>query len=57
MELFHSWWTALSLALFVGIWVWAFSPRRRNAFHAAERIPLEEDTAGRSHQDHHADER
>ena len=58
MELFHSWWTALSLVLFVGIWIWAFSAKRRSAFHIAERMPLEDDDkATPSRQAHQGNER
>jgi cbb3-type cytochrome oxidase subunit 3 len=31
------------IALFVGVCVWAYSTRRRAAFDAAARMPLEED--------------
>ena len=34
--------TALLLVVFVAGWAWAWSPRRRAAFDAAARIPLEE---------------
>lgn len=58
MELFHSGWTALSLMLFVGIWIWAFSGKRRDAFRAAERMPLEDDDkATPSRQAHQGNER
>ena len=36
-------WTVLVLILFVGICLWAWSGRRRKAFDAAARIPLDED--------------
>jgi cytochrome c oxidase cbb3-type subunit 4 len=35
--------TALLTVLFVGICVWAFSPRRRKQFDEMARMPLEED--------------
>jgi cytochrome c oxidase cbb3-type subunit 4 len=31
------------LIIFVGLWLWAYSSRRRPAFDAAARLPLEED--------------
>ena len=42
---FHAWWTVALLAVFVGIVVWAFGPRRRHAFEEAARIPLDDDDA------------
>ena len=36
--------TAVMMALLVGIAVWAWSSRRRDAFDAAARAPLEEDS-------------
>ena len=35
--------TALLLVLFIGGWIWAWSPARRTEFDAAARLPLEED--------------
>ncbi len=32
------------LVAFVALWVWAYSGRRRAAFAAVERLPLEDDT-------------
>ncbi|MBI5783183.1 MAG: cbb3-type cytochrome c oxidase subunit 3 [Gammaproteobacteria bacterium] len=40
---FHSWWTVLMFVLFVGIIAWAWSGRRKRAFDAAARLPLEDD--------------
>jgi cytochrome c oxidase cbb3-type subunit 4 len=34
--------TSLLLVLFVGAWVWAWSPKRKSEFDAAARLPLEE---------------
>jgi|KBSSwiStaDraftv2_1062776.scaffolds.fasta_scaffold00253_7 cbb3-type cytochrome oxidase subunit 3 len=34
------------LAMFVGLWVWAFAPKRRKSFESASLLPLEEDTRG-----------
>ncbi|MEJ1961658.1 MAG: cbb3-type cytochrome c oxidase subunit 3 [Gammaproteobacteria bacterium] len=39
--------TAILIVLFVGMWVWAFSARRRAQFDAAARLPLEEDGEAR----------
>ncbi len=36
------------LVAFVAIWLWAFSGRRRPAFEAAARMPLEDDTYQRT---------
>ena len=38
--------TAILLAVFLGGWAWAWSPRRRAAFDAAARTPLEDDASG-----------
>jgi cytochrome c oxidase cbb3-type subunit 4 len=35
--------TALLLLVFVGSWVWAWSPRRKADFDATARLPLDED--------------
>jgi cytochrome c oxidase cbb3-type subunit IV len=35
--------TAILTVLFVGVWVWAYSARRRPQFDEAARLPLEED--------------
>jgi cytochrome c oxidase cbb3-type subunit 4 len=35
--------TAILIVLFVGVWVWAYSSRRRTQFEEAARLPLEED--------------
>lgn len=35
--------SALLLLLFVAIWAWAYSARRRPGYEAAARLPLEED--------------
>lgn len=41
--LFHSIWTVVMFVLFIGIWAWAWSSRRKGAFDAAARLPLEDD--------------
>jgi len=43
--------TAIMMALLIGIALWAWSGKRREAFDAAARAPLEED-AGISGSDH-----
>lgn len=40
--------TALLLVAFVGGSLWLFSDRRKAAFDAAARLPLEDDPPGRS---------
>ncbi len=32
------------LVVFIALWLWAYSGRRRPAFEAAARLPLEDDT-------------
>jgi cytochrome c oxidase cbb3-type subunit 4 len=39
--------TAILIVLFVGMWIWAFSSRRRARFDEAARLPLEEDEGAR----------
>lgn len=36
--------TAVLLVLFLGGWVWAWSPKRRADFDAAARLPLDDST-------------
>jgi cytochrome c oxidase cbb3-type subunit 4 len=35
--------TGVLLLLFIGVCIWAFSPRRRRDFDAASRLPLDDD--------------
>ncbi|MBN8803251.1 MAG: cbb3-type cytochrome c oxidase subunit 3 [Stenotrophomonas acidaminiphila] len=35
--------TALLLVLFIGGWIWAWSPKRKREFEDAARLPLEDD--------------
>ncbi|HZX77101.1 cbb3-type cytochrome c oxidase subunit 3 [Lysobacter sp.] len=35
--------TTLLLVLFVGGWVWAWSPKRKKEFDSAARLPLDEE--------------
>ena len=37
--------TSILLVLFVGGWIWAWSPRRKADFDAAARLPLDESDA------------
>jgi cytochrome c oxidase cbb3-type subunit 4 len=39
----HSYWTIVVFVVFVGIVVWAWSGKRKQAFDEAARIPLDED--------------
>ena len=41
--LLHGLWTAILLAAFLAIVVWAWSARRRRDFEEAARLPLEDD--------------
>lgn len=34
------------LAMFVGLWIWAFAAKRRSSFESASQLPLEEDPCG-----------
>lgn len=36
--------TAVLLVLFIGGWIWAWSPARRSEFDDAARLPLEDDS-------------
>jgi cytochrome c oxidase cbb3-type subunit 4 len=38
--------TALLLVLFIGGWIWAWSPKRKQAFDEAARLPLDDGEAG-----------
>ena len=38
--------TGLLLALLIGGWMWAWSPRRKRAFDEAARLPLDDGEAG-----------
>ena len=38
--------TAVLIALFVGGWIWAWSPKRKHEFEDAARLPLEEEDQG-----------
>jgi cytochrome c oxidase cbb3-type subunit IV len=40
--------TAILTVVFVGVWIWAYSARRRPHFDEAARIPLEDDRGERS---------
>ncbi len=41
--IFHSIWTVVMLAVFVGIVIWAWSGKRKQAFHDAANLPLEDE--------------
>jgi cytochrome c oxidase cbb3-type subunit 4 len=43
IALFHTIWTLALLGLFIGIWAWAWSSKRKPGFDAAARLPLEDD--------------
>lgn len=43
MIMFHSIWTLSLLVLFVGIWLWAWSSKRKSSFDVAARLPLDDD--------------
>jgi cytochrome c oxidase cbb3-type subunit 4 len=38
--------TAVLLLLFIGGWIWAWSPRRKADFDAAARLPLTDEEGG-----------
>ena len=39
--------TAALLALFIGGWIWAWSPKRKRDFEDAARLPLEDEEQSR----------
>ena len=39
--------TAALLVLFIGGWIWAWSPKRRKAFDEAALLPLDDGDTGR----------
>ena len=39
--------TGLVLVLFIGGWIWAWSPKRKREFEEAARLPLDDGDAGR----------
>lgn len=41
--MFHSIWTVVMLAVFVGIVIWAWSGKRKQDFHEAANLPLEDE--------------
>jgi cytochrome c oxidase cbb3-type subunit 4 len=43
MAMFHSIWTVLLFLIFIGIVLWAWSGKRKQAFDEAARLPLEDD--------------
>ncbi len=43
MSLFHSIWTLISLLLFIGICVWAYSGARHERFRDAAQLPFRDD--------------
>ncbi|HHC73058.1 MAG TPA: cbb3-type cytochrome c oxidase subunit 3 [Thiotrichales bacterium] len=36
----HAWWTVAMFVLFVGIWIWAWSSRRKDDFREAANLPF-----------------
>ncbi len=46
IAMFHSGWTVLLVATFIGIVAWAFSGRRKQRFDEAARMPLDDDASG-----------
>lgn len=44
MTLFHSLWTIVVLATFIGIIFWAYSSNRKASFDEAAKLPLEDDS-------------
>ncbi len=39
---FHAWYTVVMLVIFVGIFAWAYSGRRKSAFREAANLPFVE---------------
>ena len=42
MNDFRAWHTLLMFIIFAGIWIWAWSSKRKNDFHEASHMPLNE---------------
>ena len=47
LSLIQSIWTVVVAILFLGIVLWSYSGRRKNAFDEAARLPLEDEIAKR----------
>jgi cytochrome c oxidase cbb3-type subunit IV len=45
MLIFHSLWTVVLVVVFLGIVIWAFNSKRRQAFDEAAHLPLLDDPA------------
>lgn len=43
--------TCILLVLFLGAWIWAWSPRRAADFDAAARLPLDDEAPGAAMED------
>ena len=43
MSQFHIFWTLALMAIFIGIFVWAWSSKRKADFEEASRLPLDSD--------------
>jgi len=37
---FHSYYTVLGLVVFIGIWIWAWSSKRKKFFNEAANLPF-----------------
>ena len=42
MNDFRAWHTLLMFIIFAGIWIWAWSSKRKRDFHEASHLPLNE---------------
>ncbi|MEJ2176532.1 MAG: cbb3-type cytochrome c oxidase subunit 3 [Gammaproteobacteria bacterium] len=47
MSKFHIIWTLLLMTIFIGIFIWAWSGRRKADFEEAARLPLDSDDPSR----------
>ena len=52
MSTFHSFWTLCLLVLFIAIFFWAWSSRRKGEFEEAARLPLDDDQLDNEEQHH-----
>jgi cytochrome c oxidase cbb3-type subunit 4 len=43
LAMFHAYWTVLLFIIFVGIWIWAWSAKRKSSFDEAARMVLDDD--------------
>ncbi len=40
IPMIHAWWTVVVMVTFIGIWIWAWSGKRRQDFQEAANLPF-----------------